>query len=179
MRAMFLSVMVFTVLATTDAFAAPAAPRVPPPPPPQDTRFGGSAVYVDAGFTKGGIAFGADYENLSAQPFGLGGFARLRTKDKDKKEEGMFALGAFARPHFTKDRWDMYVSPGAGIAIIDSVGTQDDETVFGPSMAIGVLFQTTPNVALGLEDFHFYSWTGDDWKGVAFQEIMFKGRYSF
>lgn len=176
MRAMFLSVMVFTILATTDAFAAPAAPRTPAQTAP---TFGGSAVYVDAGFSKGGLSFGADYENLSAQPFGLGGFARLSQKDKDKGAPGVFALGAFARPHFTKDRWDMYVSPGAGIAIIDSVGTADDETVFGPSVSIGILFQTTPNVALGLEDFHFFSWTGDDWKGMALQEIMFKGRYSF
>lgn len=160
MKAMFLSVVVFSVLATTDAFAA------------------GNNVYVNAGFAKGGLAFGADYETVTAAPFGLGGFARLNQKDKDKGAPGVFALGAFARVHFPKDKWDFYASPGAGIAMIDAAAG-DDETVFGPSLNFGMLYQTSPQVAIGLEHFHMYTWTGDDYRGASLQEIMFKGRYSF
>lgn len=160
MKSMFFSVMVFTLLATTDAFAGP------------------HNVYVNAGFAKGGLAFGADYETLTAAPFGLGGFFRMNQKDKDKGAPGIMSLGAFARQHMTKDKWDFYASPGFGIAMIDAAAG-DDETVFGPSLSIGMLYQTSPTVALGLENFHMFTWTGDDYRGDNLQEIMFKGRFNF
>jgi len=164
MRSMVLSLFIFAALATTDAFA-----------------LDDSSIYVNTGFNSGGLAFGVDYETQSMQSFGLGGFARYSQKNKDKFAHGALSIGGFARPHFmVKDRWDLYVSPGVAIAIIDNYSTNgDDETVFGPVYALGALFQTTPNVSMGLEDYHHFFWTGDKFRGGGIHEIMFKLRYIF
>lgn len=135
------------------------------------------AAYANLGFTEGGFGLGAEYEYAAASTFGLGGYTRFYKKDTDRSIPGYFTFGAFIRPHFHRKAWDFYVSPGFGVISIDD--RSDDETTFGPSLAIGLMYQIQGQIAIGIENMKHYVWFSDDYRGLRVNDFMLKGRVSF
>lgn len=133
---------------------------------------------VNLGYTHGGVAFGADYENAYHKTYGLGGYVRMYGDNKDTSQGDLTTFGIFIRPHFTRQSWDFYVSPGFGF--VQEEIASDDESYFGPSMAVGLLYQVNYNMAVGFENFQIYGWFGDDKAvGQRSDEMLAKFRYSF
>lgn len=143
------------------------------------------ALLVNFGFTAGGMALGADYEHAIHRTFGIGGFLRLYPDNDDSQinRSSINAFGAFIRPHFTRQAWDFYVSPGFGIIQYErqlGANTTIDETMMGPVMMIGLLYQLSNAVALGIEQTSIYGWFGDeDTRGQLSEEALAKFRFSF
>lgn len=139
-----------------------------------------NAAYASLGFWEGGIAFGGDYEYAYDRIFGLGATARFYSKDSNSNGSGrssLFVLGGFIRPHFNRREWDFYVSPGFNLMIID--GPNDDDTVLGPSINYGLLYQIKRNVAVGVENSIFAGWFNNDYRGVLYLDLLGKARFSF
>ena len=141
---------------------------------------GKNAVYGGLGFTEGGASLGADYEYLGLSEFGVGGYARMYSKDKDRSAAGVMAIGGFIRPHFNKKSWDMYMSPGFAILQIDGTSKPPgDATTLGPSLAIGLMYDINANVALGIENMRQWVWFDDDYRGSLINDFMLRFRGSF
>ncbi|MCB0367401.1 MAG: outer membrane beta-barrel protein [Bdellovibrionaceae bacterium] len=135
------------------------------------------AVYGTIGFARGGLVIGGEYEYPYDRTFGLGGLARYYSKDKDKGEPSVFVIGGFVRPHFNRREWDLYVSPGFNLMMID--GNNNDETVLGPSLSFGLLYQMKRTMAMGVDHTVWAGWFNDDFRGVILTDLMFKMRFSF
>ncbi|MCC7403582.1 MAG: hypothetical protein IT288_04210 [Bdellovibrionales bacterium] len=135
------------------------------------------AAYATLGFWEGGLVIGGEYEYAFDRTFGLGGLARYYSKDNDKGAPSIFVLGGFVRPHFNRREWDLYVSPGFNLMMIDS--QRDDETVLGPSITLGLLYQGGRSVAFGIDSTSFAGWFNDDFRGVILTDVMAKARFSF
>jgi len=141
-----------------------------------DFDVGKKAFLVNLGFTRGGMALGADYEYGADRSFGLGGYFRTYPKDKLLNGNGLTAVGAFIRPHFNRQSWDFYVSPGFGI-ISYQPAREASASLFGPSMAIGLLYELKPNMSLGIENMFLASWFGENaHRGALSEEILLKFR---
>lgn len=141
------------------------------------------SLLVNVGFSAGGMALGADYENGYSRTFGIGGYLRLYpdASGNDRKLGGapqINAFGAFIRPHFTRQQWDLYVSPGFGIVQVD-LGGVADETTFGPVLMTGLLYQFTGTMAFGVEHMAIYAWLDEDIRGQVSDELLAKFRFSF
>lgn len=140
------------------------------------------AFLVAGGFTRGGFALGLDYENNFHRTYGIGGYLRMYGDNDDNNQGEITAFGVFIRPHFTRQAWDFYVSPGFGFfqEEIPSNGTTDDESLIGPTLAIGLMYQLNYDVAIGVENFQIYGWFGDDLGlGQRSDEVLARFRYSF
>lgn len=138
-----------------------------------------NAFYASATFAGGGLGFGADYERMFDE-FGGGGYFRYYQKDDDNNRDGVMAAGAFIRPHFYKKNWDFYVSPGFGFVNIESA-TQggDDVSTLGPIFSVGLLYQTSGNVAFGAEMVNIYGWFDEDARSNVMSETSAKVRMTF
>jgi hypothetical protein len=148
------------------------------------------AIYGGFGFTAGGFSLGIDYENMSKVDYGLGGYLRMYQKEDDsnvgQNSPGVTAVGAFIRPHFSKKAWDFYVSPGVAILSIDSnepkaANNRDDATTLGPSLGIGLLYEMSSSVALGVENMKHWVWFEEDWRGIVgyIDDFQLRFRMSF
>ena len=151
----------------------------------QDYSPSKNSIYGGLGFTEGGLGIGVDYEYNGLRDFGVGGYVRIYQKD-DKgtnQKEGITTLGGFIRPHFTKKSWDLYVSPGFGLIMIDSqyTGTNQpgDTTGLGTSLAIGLMYEISNSVALGVENMRTWMWFSEDWRGLRVDDMMLRFRMSF
>ncbi len=138
------------------------------------------SLLVNLGFSEGGMALGADYENGANRTFGWGGYLRLYP-DNDDRDLGnaaqINAFGAFIRPHFTRQAWDLYVSPGFGIVQYERGSV--DETSFGPILMLGLLYQFSGQMAFGVEQTSIYAWMNEDIRGKVSDELLGKFRFSF
>lgn len=136
------------------------------------------AILVNWGFTAGGMALGADYENGIHRTFGIGGYIRMYPDgDDDNPAAEVNAFGAFIRPHFTRQAWDFYVSPGFGFVSVDN--GNDDESTLGPIFMVGLLYQFSGPMAFGVEQTHIYAWLDEDIRGEVMSEMLAKFRFSF
>lgn len=144
---------------------------------------GKSALLVNFGFTQGGMAMGLDYEYGAENTYGIGGYFRMYPED-DKSPDyasGLTAVGAFIRPHFNRQNWDFYLSPGFGFFEIEpGAPGSDSESMIGPSLGLGLLYDVNPQVAFGIEQMSFIGWFGEDnYRGQVSQETLAKFRFIF
>jgi hypothetical protein len=173
MKKFFLALMVPSLMLFGFSLAAGAA------------EFGVSqnAVYGGIGVADGGIALGADYENLGFRDYGIGGYVRMYGKDDSRNEPGVVAFGAFVRPHFSKKSWDFYVSPGLGIIMVDSpytaAGAAEDTTTLGPSLAVGLMYELTNSISVGVENMKSWVWFETDWRGLVVDDFMLRFKFAF
>lgn len=124
--------------------------------------------------------FGADYENAFDRNYGLGGLMRIYSKvDSSRGNPGMFLIGGFIRPHFTRGPWDLSVAPGLGLTFINAAGNTSSTTSFGPNLSIMLMYQLKNNLALGVEYFSLFDWTTADYRGVLSQDMTVKIRFFF
>jgi hypothetical protein len=142
---------------------------------------GQNAIQVNIGFTRGGMGLGLDYEYGKTRTFGIGGYLRIYPDDTNPHADGITTIGAFIRPHFNRQNWDFYLSPGFGLISYKPVTPGlSDETLLGPSLGLGLLYEFTPQVAFGIEQMTLSSWLGKDlYRGQISQEIMVKFRFIF
>jgi hypothetical protein len=61
------------------------------------------------------------------------------------------------------------------------IDSNSDETVIGPSLAMGLLYQYSDKLAFGAENMKMYSWTGKTYKGaIAGSDILLMNiQYAF
>jgi hypothetical protein len=142
------------------------------------------ALLVSGGYTSGGFALGVDYENNFHRTYGIGGFLRMYGDNDDNGQGEITAFGAFIRPHFTRQAWDFFISPGVAFFQEEynppGPATQDDESMIGPVLMIGLLYQLNYDVAVGVEHMSIYGWFGEDaLLGIRSDELLAKFRYSF
>lgn len=137
------------------------------------------AVWGAIGFTDGGLSLGADYEFAADRTFGVGGLARFYKKDEDASANGVVVTGAFIRPHFHRQAWDLHVTVGAAIVNVDNASNGDDVTSLGPVWGLGLLYQLTETMAVGAENLSTAVWFDDDARGTVMEDIMFRMRFSF
>lgn len=139
-----------------------------------------NSAWLAAGFTEGGFSLGADYEYGADRTYGIGGLTRFYKKNdgSGKRADGIFMFGAFIRPHFHRRAWDLYVTPGIAIINIDAING-DDTTSLGPFFQVGLLYQMTDTMAMGLENMLTAVWFDDDYRGIVKEDIMFRARFSF
>jgi opacity protein-like surface antigen len=145
---------------------------------------GRNALLVNFGFAKGGPALGIDYEYGFAKTYGLGGYFRIDPSSKNPAEDGLTTFGAFIRPHFSRQNWDFYLSPGFGFLSYKEIsGANNDEndyTMMGPSLGIGLLYEFTTNLSVGAEQMSYYGWFGKSTHiGFEAQDLMAKFRFIF
>ena len=145
-----------------------------------DFEEGKSALLVNFGVTKGGAAMGLDYEFGYARTYGLGAYFRMYPKDNSVGAPGMTALGAFIRPHFNRQNWDFYLSPGFGFVAYQGANNTPDATLLGPSLALGLLYDFNNKISFGVEETNLYSWMGKDrYRGHLSNDLMAKFRVIF
>ncbi len=145
-----------------------------------DLAEGKNALLVNFGFTHGGAALGLDFENGFNRTFGLGGYFRIDPDDQTLGARGITTVGAFIRPHFSRQQWDLYVSPGFGILFVKPTDNSGSQTLLGPSWAIGLLYDFTPAISFGAESMSFASWFGKDvYRGYLQTDLMAKFRFIF
>ena len=138
------------------------------------------AIYGGLGFWNGGMVLGADYEYLGKSEFGVGGYLRMYEKDEDNGVPGITSIGAFIRPHFNKKSWDFYVSPGFAIIKIDSdSANRDDATTLGPSLALGLMYEMSNSVSMGMESMSHWVWFDDDWRSQIVEDFTLRLRVNF
>lgn len=141
---------------------------------------GKNALLVNFGFTRGGMALGLDYEYGAHRTFGLGGYFRMYPDHRDPNADGITTIGGFIRPHFNRQAWDLYFSPGFGMISVDPASGADEETLIGPSLAIGLLYEFSPAISFGVEQMNLYSWFGEnDYRGGVSEEFLAKFRFIF
>lgn len=141
---------------------------------------GKNALLVNFGFTEGGMGLGLDYEHAYDRTYGLGAYFRMYPDNTSPNAPGVTALGAFIRPHFNRQAWDFYLSPGFGFISYDPGGNADSESLIGPSFALGLLHEINANMSFGCEVMSLYSWFGeDDYRGGVSEEFMAKFRFIF
>ncbi|MCA9423358.1 MAG: outer membrane beta-barrel protein, partial [Nitrospira sp.] len=139
------------------------------------------SLYINFGLARGGMALGADYEYAIAEAHGIGGFLRFYDDDDDRGSsgDGLMTFGMFIRPHFQKQNWDFYLSPGFGVQSIKATGSREDKTTMGPSLAIGLLYEIQSQISIGIENMRHYVWFEDDYRGLFLDDFMFKFRMRF
>ena len=141
---------------------------------------GDSAILFNFGFTGGGMAIGIDYEHGYDRTFGIGGYFRMYPDDDSPQAPGITTFGAFIRPHFNRQNWDFSVAPGFGIMDYEPTLNRDDETLLGPSLMIGLLYELNSKISVGVEHMTMASWFGDkDYRGNISEEILAKFRMVF
>lgn len=141
------------------------------------------AIYGAFGINEGGFALGVDYEHLGLGDFGVGGLVRLYQKDDDNTDgltsNGYTVIGGFIRPHFSKKNWDLYFSPGLAIIQVDSASSRSDKTTLGGIFGVGLMYELSGNIALGVENMGTWVWFAESFRGKAMDDLMFKFRLAF
>lgn len=148
----------------------------------QDYGLTKHAIYGAVGFTRGGVALGADYEYTGNSDYGVGGLVRMYQK-KDNPSgildaDGLMVLGGFVRPHFTKKSWDLYVSPGLGLISYDSVNGEDTTTL-GAFLGLGLMYELTSSASIGVENMQTHVWFNEDTRGLVMSDLMVRFRMAF
>lgn len=140
------------------------------------------SAWAAIGFTQGGLSLGGDFEYAADRTYGIGGLTRFYQQDDEHPTQsapGIFMFGGYVRPHFHRRAWDLFVTLGAAIVSIEDDRNNQDATSLGPVWGVGVLYQVTETVAVGMESLSTYIWFDDDFRGQVMQDALFRARFSF
>ena len=172
-----LSVLVLTLLVSASAYAQRGGVRSSND---FSSSMSGTSVTGYLGFGQGALNIGGDFESAMSSDAGIGGYFMLLT-DAERSNatirSQVIAFGAQAKVHYRPGAWDFYGTPGFGIAMIDD--NNNDETTFGPSMRIGVLYALTPALSVGLEHATFFNWFSKDVNAESLETANAAVRMSF
>ncbi|MCB0420185.1 MAG: hypothetical protein KDD61_04270 [Bdellovibrionales bacterium] len=134
-------------------------------------------AYINASFSRGGYVAGAAFEIGRKSSIGVGLYGHLYKKDDSKNATGVDVYGVFVAPHLDHGGWDCYFMTGLAVQEISS--TTKNETGFGPSFGVGVLYHIKEGLAMGMEKVDHYDWITSDFKGLTMSDLVFKVRISF
>lgn len=129
-------------------------------------REGTNSVKLLVGGAQAAFNIGVEYERRTGT-FGVGGFLMQSTKDEEATKPESLTFGLTATSHLIdRNDMDVYVQPGIAVTNVDSI-TQDgdDDTLVGPTLAIGAVYSITPKMGVGLSYLNVYNWFSD--KSVA------------
>jgi hypothetical protein len=134
---------------------------------------GKNAVMGNLGFTRGGMTIAGEFENGYDRTYGIGGYFRMVQDEDNPLSSGYTTIGAFIRPHFNRANWDFFVSPGFGLVFYEPGGGADKETLIGPSLTLGLLYEFNTSMSFGFDVFEAYSWFGEeDYRGELTNSAM-------
>ncbi len=141
---------------------------------------GDHALIGHMGIYEGGLMLGADYERGFAQGFGFGGQTRFYPRDTggSKRQDGVFAIGGYLRPHFVRKAFDFYLSPVLNLLRIDPVNGSEKITL-GPSLGIGLLYQFNSQMAFGVENLKHWVWFEERYQGLLLDTFTLSFRAIF
>ena len=131
----------------------------------EDIKNGTNNVKFLVGSAQASSVFGLDYERRTGS-FGLGGKLLQSTKNSTVGKFESTTLDVHATSHLY-DQNDMDIYIGAGLAVTnmddvlnpaDPLAATSDETLVGPSMAIGALYTLNSQWAVGFEYYSIYNW---------------------
>lgn len=142
---------------------------------------GHNAINADLAFSKGGADLGLDYEYGYDRTYSVGGYLRVipDSTSNVSLQNGVTTFGVFVRPHFSRANWDFYVSPGFGLISEKYVANSSTYTMLGPSFAVGLLYELSPNMSVGAEEMSVYGWFNSTAGGLASQDLTAKFRFIF
>lgn len=130
----------------------------------EDIKNGGNNVKLMLGSAQATTSFGLDYERRTGS-FGLGAKLLHSTKNETVGKFESTTLGAQVLSHLY-DQSDLDVYVGAGLAVTnmkdvlnpaDPLASPSEETLFGPTMTVGVLYTLNPQWAVGFEYYTLYN----------------------
>ena len=131
-------------------------------------------VSVGAGVDDGGAIIGSHFDFNDTANESYGAYAQLYSKDRNKGQPGLFALGAHFRGHTKIGIFDYYLAPGFGML---HHSLKKTELLFGPSLSYGLTADLDKSIALGIEISKFYSWVGE-YKGLIKDSFLATFRYN-
>ncbi len=171
------SVLIVLLLVSASAYAQRGAVRTNND---YSSSMSSTAATGYLGFGQGALNIGADFEAAMSNDAGVGGYFMLMTKAEKNNVDirpQIIAFGGEAKVHYRPGAWDFYGTPGFGIAMIDM--NNQDETTFGPSMRIGVLYALSPSLSVGLEQATFFNWLSKDAGAESFETSNVAARMTF
>jgi len=146
---------------------------------------GKNNVYLGVIPAADGVGFNVQYEMKTNDVVGYGANVTILPEKFDNatgtaRSVGLMAFGGYARFHHDISFFDLYVSPGMNLMMME-IGNLD-KTTFGPSLAFGFMAQITNNIAAGLEYTYFHPWFNDDFYVASrayYQNSAITVRFSF
>ncbi len=139
---------------------------------------GGQYLHAALGFGNGGMGLGADYEIGLEPSVGWGGFFRYYSgmDAPPYSAPRIFFVGGFIRPHWNRNKWDFYFSPGLGFSMVklSTATLSDSETLLTPTTSLGVSWAFSNTMSLGIESTSIYGITSDQWRGSISNDYMVK-----
>ena len=170
------SVLILTLLISASAYAQRGTVRSNN----DYSSVKGTSATGYLGFGQGALNIGGDFEAAMSNDAGFGGYFMLMTdaeKNNSDIRAQIIAFGGEAKVHYRPGSWDFYGTPGFGIAMVDF--NNQDETTFGPSMRIGVLYGLTPTLSVGIEHATFFNWFSKELTAESFETSNIAARMSF
>lgn len=131
----------------------------------EDIKNGDNNLKLLVGSAQATTAFGLDYERRTGS-FGLGAKVLHSTKNEEVGKFESTTIDVHALSHLY-DQNDMDIYVGAGLAVTNmddalnpanTTSAPSDETLVGPSLAIGALYTLNPQWAVGFEYYTIYNW---------------------
>jgi hypothetical protein len=171
------SVLMLTLLVSASAYAQRGTVRSSSD---YSSSMSGTAATGYLGFGLGALNIGADFESAMSSDAGVGGYFMLMTNAEKNNADiraQIIAFGGEAKVHYRPGSWDFYGTPGFGIAMVDF--RNEDETTFGPSMRIGVLYAVSPSISVGIEHATFFNWFSKDVLSESFETSNLAARMTF
>src|SRR6185437_1598894 len=117
--------------------------------------------------------------------YSVGGYLRVipDSTSNNALQNGVTTFGVFVRPHFSRANWDFYVSPGFGLVsekyVLAGANNTSTYTMLGPSFAVGLLYEFSPNMSVGAEEMAIYGWFNSTAGGAASEDLTAKFRFIF
>jgi opacity protein-like surface antigen len=125
----------------------------------EDLKAGTNHLRLLGGYSQNAPSFGLEYERRTGT-FGLGAMILHSPKNSDANKPKSTSLGVFATSHLIdRNDLDIYISPGLAVTDMDNIAVSgDDETLFGPTLAIGAQYTLNPHWGIGLQYLSQYNW---------------------
>ncbi len=135
---------------------------------------GGQQIGIQAGIDQGGLILGANFNKVDTANESFGGYARLFSKDRERGQPAIFALGASFTGHVRAGIFEYYLSPGFGLI---HHNLDETELLFGPSLAYGLHAELDKVISLGVENQKLFSWIGE-YKGLIKDSFLVQIRFN-
>ena len=135
---------------------------------------GGQQIGIQAGIDQGGLILGANFQKVDTATESFGAYGRLYSKDKERGQPAIFALGASFTGHVRAGIFEYYLSPGFGLI---HHNLDETELLFGPSLAYGLHAELDKVISLGVENQKLFSWIGE-YKGLIKDSFLVQIRFN-
>ena len=131
----------------------------------EDIKNGSDTLKLMVGSAQATTAFGLEWERRTGT-FGVGVKALHSTKNETVGKFESTTLGGQVTSHlYDNNDLDVYIAGGIAVTNMTDVlnpanpsANTSDETLFGPTLGVGMLYTLNPKWAVGFEYFTLYNW---------------------